>query len=93
MDFINQDLVIVLVGFVRGHVSVDELKGWLAENVWTLSESISPLDKMILGELEIALAEFDRGDRTELYLLDHFRLLLTLPNPVLVPSLRKGFAA
>ena len=93
MDFINQDLVIVLVGFVKGHVTLDELKGWLAENIWSLSESASPLDRMILGELEIALAEFDRGDRDELYLLDHFGFLLKLPNPSLVPGLRYAVAA
>ena len=93
MDFINQDLVIVLVGFVKGHVTLDELKGWLAENIWSLSESASPLDRMILGELEIALAEFDRGDRDELYLLDHLKFLLILPNPNLVPGLRYALAA
>ena len=93
MYFVNQDLVVVLVGFVKGHVNLDELKSWLAENIWTLSRSASPLDWMILGELEIALAEFDRGDRDELYLLEHIKFLLILPNPGLVPALRDSAVA
>ena len=51
--------------------------------------SPKPLDRMILGELELALAEYDRGDRTEDYVRERVRFLLSLPNPNLVAQLRR----
>ena len=81
MNIVNQDLVIVLQGYVKGYLDLDSLKDWLAENIWNLSNSQSPLDRMILGELELSLAEYDRGDRIETYLRDHMQFLLHLPNP------------
>ncbi len=84
---LNQDLVAILIGYVKGVVSIPEVKEFLAERVWELSSSTSPLDRMILGELELALAEYDRGDRDDAYLRERVRFLLTLPNPELVPQL------
>ena len=87
MNIMNQDLVIVLIGYARGLVTLEQIKEWLAENVWELSRSPSPLDRMILGELELALAEYDRGDRDERYVKRAVATLLVLPNPILVPKL------
>ena len=87
MNLMNQDLVIALIGYVRGLVTLEQIREWLAENVWELSRSPSPLDRMILGELELALAEYDRGDRDEHYVKRTLEALLLLPNPVLVPQL------
>ena len=89
MKFMNQDLVIVLLGYSKGFITLDRLREWLGENVWELSSSESPLDRMILGELELALAEYDRGDRDEFYIRDQVRFLLKLPNPEYVPNLRR----
>lgn len=89
MKFMNQDLVIVLLGYSKGSITLERLREWLGDNVWELSSSESPLDRMILGELELGLAEYDRGDRDEFYIRDHVQLLLKLPNPNYVPSLRK----
>ena len=89
MKVMNQDLVVVLMGYVRGRVTSLRLTEWLAQNIWELSRSPSPLDRMILGELELALAEYDRGDRTEAYLRERVRFLLSLPNPNLVARLRE----
>lgn len=87
MNIMNQDLVIALIGYARGLVTLEQIKEWLAENVWELSRSPSPLDRMILGELELALAEYDRGDRDEHYVSRAVAALLVLPNPKLVPEL------
>lgn len=91
MNIVNQDLVIVLQGFVKGYLNLESLKEWLAANIWNLSSSHSPLDRMILGELEIAMAEYDRGDRDDKYLHDHIKFLLRLPNPRLVPKLEETY--
>ncbi len=90
MNIVNQDLVLAMIGFLKGHIGLDKLKLWLAESVWDLSNSESPLDRMMLGELDLALAEYDRGDRDEAYLAKHIRFLLQLPNPALVPELQKA---
>ena len=90
MNWINQDLVIVLTGYLKDMVTIEQITAWLAENVWQLVDSPSPLDRMILGELELALAEYDRGDRDELYLHQHIWLLLRLPNPDLSPALKEN---
>ncbi len=87
MNIMNQELVMVLVGYARGPLDLEQIKEWLAENVWELSKSPSPLDRMILGELELALAEYDRGDRDEHYVRGLVAGLLVLPNPNLVPEL------
>ena len=89
MKFMNQDLVIVLLGYSKGYISLDGLREWLGENVWELTSSESPLDRMILGELELALAEYDRSERDEFYIRDQVRFLLKLPNPILVPGLEE----
>ncbi len=89
MNIMNQDLVIVLIGHVQGLVTLEQIKEWLAENVWELSRSPSPLDRMILGELELAIAEYDRGDRSEAYVRARLQFLLSLPNPNLVAQLRR----
>lgn len=89
MDLINQDLILVLFGYLKGMIDLQSLREWLAENVWQLAESPSPLDRMILGELELALAEYDRGDRDELYLRNQIEFVLRLPNPVFVPRLQE----
>ena len=89
MKFMNQDLVVVLSDYSKGLMTLDSFRGWLGENVWELSNSESPLDRMILGELELALGEYDRGDRNELYIRDRTKFLLKLPNPEFVPNLRE----
>ena len=91
MNWINQDLIVVLIGYVKGMITLLQMKEWLAENIWDISESASPLDRMILGELELALAEHDRGDRDAAYVHTQVTLLLQLPNPNLVPILKESF--
>ena len=87
MNIMNQDLVIALIGYARGLVTLEQIKEWLEGRVWELSRSPSPLDRMILGELELALAEYDRGDRDENYIKRAVETLLVLPNPALMPQL------
>ena len=41
---------------------------------------------MLIGEMELALAEYDRGDREESYLKERSAELLDLPNPALMPA-------
>ena len=89
MDLINQNLIIVLYGYYKQLISLDQLKHWLAENVWELSGSSSPLDRMLLGELELVISEYDRGDRGEAYLRQQAWFLLHLPNPELSPQLKQ----
>ncbi len=89
MNLLNQDLIVVLVGYVKGFVNLQSLKEWLAENVWQLAQSPSPLDRMVLGELELALAEYDRGDRDERFLRNQIEFVLRLPNPALTPRLQE----
>jgi len=89
MNIMNQGFVTVLIGYVKGLISLDQLKEWLAENVGEMSSSVSPLDRMMSGELELALAEYDRGDRDETYVRRHIQGLLLLPNPALVPQLKE----
>ena len=85
MNIVNQDLIVVLFGYVKGLATLDEVKGWLAENVWDLSDSPSPVDRMILGEVELAMAELDRGHRDKDYLRRLVEVLLLLPNPAIMP--------
>ena len=89
MDLVNQNLVMAMVAYVHGLATSDQLKEWLAANVWELASSTSPLDRMMLGELELALAEYDRGERDDSYLKRHAQALLMLPNPALMPALRE----
>jgi hypothetical protein len=89
MDLINQNLIIVLYGYSEQLISLDQLKHWLAGNVWELAESPSPLDRMLLGELELAISEYDRGDRDAAYLRQQAWFLLHLPNPELSPQLKQ----
>ena len=87
MKLVNQDLIITLFAFGKGLITLDDLKYWLAENVMELSQSPSPLDRMLLGELELAMSEYDRGERDEDYLKNLAAVLVKLPNPVLLPDL------
>ena len=87
MDLINQNFIIVL--YSKQLMDLDQLKHWLAENVWELSGSPSPLDRMLLGELELAISEYDRGDRDEAYIRQQAWFLLHLPNPELSPQLKQ----
>ena len=89
MNLINQNFIIVLYGYSERLISLDQLKHWLGENVWELAGSPSPLDRMLLGELELAISEYDRGDRDEAYLRQRARFLLRLPNPELSPRLKQ----
>ena len=89
MDLINQDLIIVLYRYSEQLIGLDQLKHWLAENVWELAGSPSPLDRMLLGELELAVSEYDRGDRDEAYLRQRAWFLLHLPNPELSSKLKQ----
>lgn len=88
MELINQELIITLFAFSKGWVALDDLKYWLAANVMELAQSPSPLDRMLLGELELALSEYDRGDRGEDYLKNLAAVLVKLPNPILLPHLQ-----
>lgn len=89
MELINQDLILVLFGYLKGMIELQSLREWLAGNVWQLAESPSPLDRMVLGEIELALAEYDRGDRDESYLRSQIGFVLHLPNPAFVPRLQE----
>ncbi|MBI2872903.1 MAG: hypothetical protein HYY00_06945 [Chloroflexi bacterium] len=86
MGLLNADLALALALLGRGLLPVQTLREWLAENVWELSQSPSPLDRMLLGEMELALAEYDRQDRDEQYIRDLARGLLMLVNPQLLPQ-------
>ena len=63
MEIINSELRIVLGAYVKEWINLGNFKEWFATNVWDLLDSPSPLDRMVVGELQIAIAEFDRGDR------------------------------
>ncbi len=89
MDLINQNFIIVLYGYSKQLMDLDQLKYWLAKNVWELSGSSSPLDRMLLGELELAISEYDRGDRDEASIRQQTWFLLHLPNPELSPQLKQ----
>lgn len=65
MEIINTELRIVLGVYADGLVDLAALKEWLAVKIWELVDSPSPLDRMTVGELQIAMSEFDRGDRDE----------------------------
>ena len=60
---VNRELVAQLQAFACGHQDLAALRAWLAEHVWELADSPSPLDRMLAGETELALAECDRGHR------------------------------
>ena len=87
MNIVNQGLIVVLFAYVKNLATLDEMKGWLAENVWDLSDSPSPVDRMILGEVELAMAELGRGHRDKEYLRRLVEGLLQLPNPDIMPPI------
>ena len=89
MNLIDQNLIVVLAGYLKQLITIAHLKEWLGENIWELADSTSPLDRMIVGELELALAEYDRGDRDESYVRKSIWVLLQLPNPNLSPILEE----
>lgn len=67
MEIINTELRIVLGAYADGLIDLAALKDWLAAKIWELIDSPSPLDRMTVGELQIALSEVDTGDRDEEY--------------------------
>ncbi len=83
MELLNQELVMMLWAYSTETISLKEYRRWFAANVWGLSQSKSPLDRMITGELEVVLAEYDRKDRDSKYVKEQVQLLLSLPNPLL----------
>lgn len=65
MNLIDTELLIVLHAYGSGWISVDDLRAFLAERYFPLPPSLNPFERMVIGELELGLAEIDRGDRSE----------------------------
>lgn len=82
MEIINTELRIVLGAYVNELINLANLKEWLATRIWELLDSSSPLDRMTVGELQIAISEFDRGDRDELHIKTVAKGLLFILNAV-----------
>ncbi|MBI3953140.1 MAG: hypothetical protein HY330_01355 [Chloroflexi bacterium] len=86
MEVFDQELHLVLSAYARSQVTLPALKEWLATAIWRLLESPSPLDRMVVGELELALSAHDSGQLDEeglkrqaealLFILDAVRLRL-----------------
>ena len=62
MELFSNELVLVLSLFGRGVMGSNQLREYLAERFLSNAPD-KPLDRLLLGELEIALAEYERGDR------------------------------
>lgn len=62
MELFSSELVLVLSLFSRGAISLNELREYLAERFFSNIPD-RPLDHLLLGELEVALAEYERADR------------------------------
>jgi hypothetical protein len=90
MEIISPDLAEVLWGFGERLISLNELKAFLSEKFFS-SPPKSPFDRMVIGELELALSEFDRGDRNEEYVREiakafsHMFEVLLMPRGPAVP--------
>ena len=95
MEIINAELMIVLEAYIKEWISLENLKEWFATKVWDLLDSPSPLDRMAVGELQIAIAEFDRGDRNEEYLRNISKglfFILKAVQQALIPSSETAMA-
>lgn len=62
MELFSEELVLVLSLFGKGAIKPDELREYLAERFFS-NITNKPLDRILLGEVEVALAEYERGDR------------------------------
>lgn len=85
MELIDRDLLLVLEGYSRGWIGVEELRRFLAERYFPLPPSLNPFERMIIGELELRLAEMDRRDRTEEDVRNAARLFALVFNPLREP--------
>ena len=62
MELFSNELVLVLKLFGRGSVDSNQVREYLADRFFSNIPE-KPLDHLLLGELEVALAEYERGDR------------------------------
>lgn len=62
MELFSNELVLVLSLFSRGIIDSNQLREYLAGRFFS-DVPERPLDRLLLGELEIALAEYERGNR------------------------------
>lgn len=69
------DIVEQLDRFLAGHVSLDELNGWLAQHTWNVHRIGSQSAVDLTFEIEGILAQFDHGDLTQAQLKDRLRPL------------------
>lgn len=65
MDNVNPELKTILGAYVAGLIGLTYLREWMAARIWDLVDSPLPLDRMVVGELQIAVSELDRGNRDE----------------------------
>jgi len=62
MNLFSDELVLVLSLFSRGAIDSNQLREYLAGRFFSNAPE-KPLDRLLIGELEVALAEYERGDR------------------------------
>ena len=62
MELFSEELVLALRFFSEGIVSEDQLREYLADRFFN-NILEKPFERLLLGELEITLAEYERGDR------------------------------
>lgn len=62
MELFSNELILVLSLFGRGVINSNQLREYLVERFFS-NVPEKPLDRLLLGEIERALAEYERGDR------------------------------
>ena len=62
MKLFSDELVVFLNLFAGGVIDANQFREYLAERFFSDAPE-EPLDRLLLGELEVMLAEFERGDR------------------------------
>lgn len=65
MKLIDKDLLLALEAYARGWFRLEQLRAFLAERFFPLPPGLNPFEAMVIGELELRMAEMDRGDRPE----------------------------
>lgn len=83
MDLIDRDLLKVLEAYTQGWIGVEELRRFLMERYFPLPLSLNPFERMVVGELELRLAEMDRGDREEADVRSAARLFVVVFSTLL----------
>lgn len=87
MDFIDRDLLTILQAYDKGWIALDDLRAFLAERFFPLPPSLNPFERMVIGELELRLAEMDRGDREERDIRELASIFVFVFEKVQQPSL------